>query len=128
MSSLPYRPIPARCAPSRRPTSLVTAAKSSSATAPRATSVATRRSAACSSASRATEARLSVFAIAVATSSVNPVSCASVSAGSGSSPWRLNATTMQPQSRLSALIGTPIEERSPHSREATWPIMPETSL
>ena len=38
---------------------------------PRATSVATRRNAACSSASRASPARLSAFAIAVATSSVN---------------------------------------------------------
>jgi hypothetical protein len=49
---------------------------------PCATSVATRRNAACSSASRAREARLSVFAIAVATSSVKEASRASVSGGS----------------------------------------------
>ena len=69
-----------------------------------------------------------VFAIAVATSSVKEASRASVSAGSGCSSWPLNATTMQPHSRLSALTGTPTEERSPQSREATWPITPETSL
>jgi len=67
-----------------------------------------------------------VFAIAVATSSVKEASRASVSAGSRS--WPLNATTMQPHTRLSALTGTPTEERSPQSREATWPITPETSL
>jgi len=41
-----------------------------------------------------------------------------MSAGSGSSPWRLNATTMQPHRRLSALTGTPIEERTLQSCEA----------
>ena len=46
----------------------------------------------------------------------------------GSSSWWLNATTMQPHSRFSALTGTATEERSPQSREATWPITPETSL
>ena len=69
-----------------------------------------------------------MFAIAVATSSVKEASRASVSAGSGCSSWPLNATTVQPHSRLSALTGTPTEERSPQSREATWPITPETSL
>ena len=60
-------------------------------------------------------ARLSALAIAVATSLVKEASCASVSAGSGSSPWWLNATAMQPHSRLSTLTGTPIRERSPQS-------------
>jgi hypothetical protein len=106
----------------------MTAANTCSGAAPCATSVATRRSAACSSASRVRAARDSVFAIAVATSSVKEASRASVSAGSGSSPGRLNATTMQPHTRLSTLTGTPIEERTPQSREATWPITPDTSL
>jgi hypothetical protein len=102
--------------------------ETSSGRTPRATSVATRRSAACSSASRARAVRLSVFAIAVATSSVKEARRASVSAGSGCSSWPLNATTMHPHSRLSALTGTPTEDRRPQSWEATWPITPETSL
>ena len=69
-----------------------------------------------------------MFAIAVATSSVKEASRASVSAGSGSSPGRLNATATQPHTRLSTLTGTPTEERSLQSWEATWPITPETSL
>jgi hypothetical protein len=68
-----------------RANSSVTAANTCSGVAPCATSVATRRSAACSSASRARTARLTAFAIAVATSSVNEASRASVSAGSCSS-------------------------------------------
>ena len=63
------------------PASSATAANASSGGAPAATSVATRRNAACSSASRASLARLSVFAIAVATSSVKEIRRASVSAG-----------------------------------------------
>jgi hypothetical protein len=69
-----------------------------------------------------------VFAIAVATSSVKEASRASVSAGSSRSSWPLNATTMQPHTWLSAVTGTPTEERSPQSWEATRPITPETSL
>jgi hypothetical protein len=68
---------------STRPTSSTTAANSSSGDAPRATSVATRRSAACSSANWARSARLSAFAIAVATSSVKDARRSSVSWGSG---------------------------------------------
>ena len=48
---------------------------------PRATSVATRRRAACSSASRSSSSRDSVFATAVATSSVNAASLSSEPAG-----------------------------------------------
>ena len=108
------------------PASSATAANASSGGAPAATSVATRRNAACSSASRASSARLSALAIAVATSSVKEARRPSVPAGSSS--WPLNATTMQPHTRPSALTGTPTDERSPQSREATRPITPETSL
>src|ERR1700756_2914676 len=68
------------------PISSTTAPNTSAGGAPRATTVATRRNAACSSASRASPARLSAFAIAVASSSVNCARRASVSAGSGWSP------------------------------------------
>jgi hypothetical protein len=61
----------------------VTAANTSSAAAARATSVATRRSAACSSANPRSSIRACALAIAVAASSVNPASRASVPAGSG---------------------------------------------
>ena len=105
----------AACALNRRATSSLTAEKISTGGTPCAASVATRRSAACSSTSRVRAACDSAFAIAVATSSVKEARRASVSAGSGCSSWPLNATTMQPHSRLSALTGTPTEERSPQS-------------
>jgi len=94
--------------------SSVTAANTCSGAAPRATSVATRRSAACSCASRARASRLSVFAIAVATSSVNETKRASVSAGNGCS--RCEATGIRPQSRPSTMTGVPTAERRPASR------------
>jgi len=108
---------------SSRPASAVMAANTSSGGTARATSVATRRSAACSPANPRSSPRACALATAVATSSVNPASCASVSAGSSSS-W-VNATTMTPHSRPSMLIGTPTDERSPQSWVATWPIAPE---
>jgi hypothetical protein len=52
--------------------------------------------------------------MAVATSSVNAASRASVSAGSGCSPT--DEATMTPQSRPSTLIGTPTDEWRPHCR------------
>ena len=113
-----YRHMFATSTRNSRPASSATAANASSGGAPAATSVATLRNAACCSASRASEARLSVFAIAVATSSVNEARRVSVSAGSRGS-WPMNAMTMQPHSWLSTLTGTPIDERSPHSRDAT---------
>ena len=103
-----YRIMPAWSAPSSRPTSSVTAANTSSGGAARATSVATRRSAACSSAKPRSSTRAWALAIAVATSSVNPASRASVSAGSDCS--RADARLMTPHSRPSTLIGTPIAE------------------
>ncbi len=86
----------------------------SSGAAPRATSVATRRSAACSSASRARAARLSVFAIAVATSSVKEARRVSVSGGSGCS--RVEPAKIIPHRRPSTMTGVPTAERMPVSR------------
>ena len=107
-----------------RSTSFATAANTSSGGAPCATSVATRRSAACSSASRASPARVSAFATAVATRSVNWASRGSVSAGIGSS--RLQPAAITPQRRPSTVIGVPIAERTPVSRVGV-PIGPEAS-
>ena len=112
--------------PSSRPTSPATAVNTSSGDAPPATRVATRRSAACSSANPRSSVRAWALATAVATSSVNPGSRASASAGSDSS--RVNATSMAPHSCPSIRIGTPADERSLHSRAAALPIAPETSL
>ena len=53
--------------------------------------------------------RLSAFAIAVATSSVNEASRASVSAGSGSSA--VEAAVMTPHRRPSTTIGLPTADR-----------------
>jgi hypothetical protein len=69
------------------------------------TSVATRRSAACSPASRSISARASLFAIAVAMSSVNAPMRISVAAGSGSCPEE--PTAMTPHSRPATSTGTP---------------------
>jgi hypothetical protein len=69
------------------------------------TSVATRRSAACSPASRSISARASLFAIAVAMSSVNAPMRISVPAGSGSCPEE--PTAMTPHSRPATSTGTP---------------------
>ena len=55
-------------------------------------------------------ARLSVFAIAVATSSVNPLSLSSLPGGGGSSP--VDATAITPQSLPSTVIGTATTERT----------------
>ncbi len=71
-------------ASSTRPASSVTAANTSSGAAARATITATRRSAACSSAKLRCSERASALAIAVAASSVNPASRASVPGGSDS--------------------------------------------
>ena len=63
----------------------------------------------------------SALAMAVATSSVNPASRASVSAGSGSS---LAATAViAPHSRPSTLTGAPTDARTPHAwaRSAAGP-------
>ena len=106
------------------PTSSATAANTSSDAAPRATSVATRRNAACSSASRAREARLSAFAIAVATSSVNEASRASVSAGSSCS--RVEPAAITPHRPPSTMIGVATAEWTPICR-AVIPTGPETS-
>jgi len=64
------------------------------------------------------------LAIAVASSSVNPASRDSVSAGRNSPP--VNATTIAPHSWPSTLNGTPTDERSPQPL-ATWPMTPEIS-
>ncbi len=99
------------------PTSSVTAANTSWEGTPRATKVATRRNAACSSATWASSARLSAFAIAVASSSVNEARRASTSGGStcpSSEPM-----TVTPHRRPSTTIGVPIDERMPRSRAAS---------
>jgi hypothetical protein len=84
---------------------------------PSAISVATRRSAACSSASRSTSARDSVFATAVAISSVNWPSRASVSGGSGSS--RVVPAAIAPHSRSSTAIGAATTPRMPIERTSS---------
>jgi hypothetical protein len=66
-----------------------------------------------------------VFAIAVATSSVNEIKRASVSAGNGCS--RCEATEIVPHKRPSTMIGVPIAERRPAARMPT-PIGPEEVL
>ena len=106
----------ARSTGSSRPTSSATAANTSSGDTPRATNVATRRSAACSSASRARAARLSVFAIAVATNSVKEASRVSVSGGSGCS--RVEPAKIAPHRLPSTRSGVPTAERMPVSRTA----------
>ena len=63
-----------------------------------------------------------MFAIAVATSSVNEVSRASVSAGSGSS--RVDPARIAPHRLPSTRIGDPTAERMPISR-MTAPSAPE---
>jgi hypothetical protein len=106
------------------PTSRATAPNSSLDGTSWATSVATRRSAACSSANRASPARLSAFATAVASSSVNWTRRASVSDVKGSDCSEPAAIT--PQTRPSTMIGVPTAERTPPSRTATS-IAPEAS-
>ena len=91
--------------------------------AARATSVATRRSAACSAAKPRSSTRAWAFAIAVAASSVNPASRASVSVGSGCS--RVDTRTITPHRRPSTLTGAPTAARTPNSR-ATSAAAPET--
>jgi hypothetical protein len=66
----------------------------------------------------------SALAIAVATSSVNPASRASVPAGSGC--WCEDAAITKPHSRSSTLIGTPTIERMPCLR-ATSADSPEAA-
>ena len=61
-------------------------------------------------------ARAWAFAIAVATSSVNPARRSSVPGGGGSSP--VDTTAMRPHSSPSTVIGTPTAERMPISRAA----------
>ena len=58
-------------------------------------------------------ARASALAMAVATSSVNPASRASVSAGSGSS--LAETAVMTPHSRPSTLTGAPTVARMPRA-------------
>lgn len=72
-----------------------------------------RRSAACSSASLASPARLSAFAIAIATSAVKELRRASVSTGSGLA--RVVATPMTPHRRPSTMIGTATPDPRPTS-------------
>ena len=112
----PQRFTPAQSAPSSCSTSAATASRTSLGETPRATNVATRRKAACSSAIRASSLRLSAFATAVATSSVNSTMRLSVSSGRGRSVLELTAKT--PHSRPSTVIGAPTEERHPISRPA----------
>ncbi|HEX3360445.1 MAG TPA: hypothetical protein VHS74_05570, partial [Solirubrobacterales bacterium] len=97
-----------KSAPSSRPDSSATAAKTSLGGAPRATITATRRSAACSPANLRNSVRAWALAIAVAARSVNPASRASVSAGSGS---LVDATIMTPHRRPSTLMGAPADAR-----------------
>jgi hypothetical protein len=119
-----YRIESAASAPSSRPASAATAAKTSCGAAAWATSVATRRSAACSSATRASAAWLSALAIAVATSSVNEARRASASAGSGSS--RVEPAPIVPHVRPSTTTGVAITERTPilRARSASEPVAP----
>ena len=76
-----------------------------------------------------TSARASAFATAVAASSVNPASRASVPAGSGA---RLDAMLTMPHSRPSTLTGTPTTVRTPSSSRAgsaTGPVAsPKSSM
>jgi len=69
-----YRDTPVKSAPSSRPASSATAAKTSLGDAPRATITATRRSAACSPANPPSSSRACAFPTAVAASSVNEAS------------------------------------------------------
>ena len=72
----------------------------------------------------ASSARLSAFAIAVATSSVNSPICDSVSAGNGAS--LLVEAAITPQRRPPTTIGQPTDERMPSAR-ASSAIGPEAS-
>src|SRR5207249_3457001 len=83
----------ARQGPSNRPPSAATRSRTSAWDTPRAIRVATRRNAACSSAIFVSASRLSAFAIAVATSSVNSARRRSVSWGSGRSVVETTANT-----------------------------------
>jgi hypothetical protein len=101
-------------------TSRATVEKNASDAGSRATSVATRRRADCSSASprarsseAASSARLSVFAIAVARSSVNAASRSSVSGGQCLAS--VDVTFMTPQRRPCTVTGAPTAERYPSS-------------
>ena len=100
-------------------TSLATAAETSDGDDSCATSVATRRSAACSSARRLASARASAFEIAVANSSVNCASRASVSSGNGSS--RVEAANTPAHTRPSTTIGTPTADRIASCRASSTP-------
>jgi hypothetical protein len=101
-------------APSNRPTSSATAAKTSDSGDSRATSVARRRSAACSSASRWSSSRAWTFDTAVATSSVKRAMRPSMSSGNGPGP--LEPAKLTPQVRPSTWIGTPTDVRMPRRR------------
>jgi hypothetical protein len=100
--------------PSRRDTSLATWPNTSSSDGSVATSVATRRKASCSRASRSARSRDSVFAIAVAISSVNWPRRTSVSGGSGRGC--IVPAAMKPQRRPLTTIGVPTTHRSPTER------------
>ena len=91
-------------------------ANTSSAATPRAASVATRRNAACSSANRPRAARLSVFEIAVASSSVNATSRSSMRSGTGPRPA---LTIIAPQISPSTMIGAPAAAPNPALRPAS---------
>ena len=96
-----------------RPTSTLTASKTSDGVTPCATRVATRRSAACSSASRVSSSRAWLFARAVDTSSVNSASRSSIRSGSGASG---DEVVITPQTRPSTMIGAPAALRYPPLR------------
>jgi hypothetical protein len=96
-----------------RAISTLTAWNTSAGGAPSATRVATRRSAACSSASRASCSRAWLFAIAVATSSVNSASRSSTRSGNGDSG---DDVEISPQTRPSTTIGAPATRLSPAAR------------
>jgi hypothetical protein len=85
--------------------------------------VATRRSAACSSASRRSSSRAWVFAIAVATSSVN--SFRRISASGGSETRESPPADTTPHTRPSTTTGAPTPDCTPDARAAS-PIAPLT--
>jgi hypothetical protein len=92
----------------------VTASKISGCEAPRATSVATRRRAACSPTSAWRSERAWALPIAVAISSVNAATRASVSSGNGSSP--VDTAKLAPHTQPSTSMGAPMTERTPRRR------------
>jgi hypothetical protein len=78
---------------------------------------ATRRNAACSSASRVSSARLAVFEIAVATSSVNSASRSSM--WSGRRSRSVESAEIAPHTSPSTMIGAPAHARIPVLRAAS---------